>query len=151
MEAEKRVNLVLLDACRDNPFTRSLRASLGTRSAAVGQGLAPIAVSPPNALAGRASGTLVAFATQPDNVALDGEGRNSPFTAALLKHLPTPGLEVEQLMRRVRTDVASTTKVAPCSRCAGPNTSPRKLCATITWSRTVMLNNGVPPSRVAYW
>src|SRR5215213_9131958 len=46
-----------------------------------------------------------------------------------------------------RRNVASTTKVAPCRRWAGPNTSPRKLCAIIMWSRTVTLNNG-SPSRV---
>jgi len=69
MEAEKRVNLIFLDACRDNPLARSLARSLGTRSSAVGQGLASIQ---------SAIGTMIAYATQPDNVALDGEGRNSP-------------------------------------------------------------------------
>jgi uncharacterized caspase-like protein len=54
----------------------------------------------------------VAFSTQPDNVALDGTGRNSPFTAALLKHLATPGLEIQSLMTRVRVDVVNTTNEA---------------------------------------
>ena len=53
---------------------------------------------------------LIAYATQPDNVALDGEGRNSPFTAALLKHLVTPGLEIGTLMKRVRADVIAATR-----------------------------------------
>jgi uncharacterized caspase-like protein len=75
MEAEKRVNLVFLDACRDNPLSRSLARSLGTRSTAVGQGLASIQ---------SAVGTMIAYATQPDNIALDGDGRNSPFTTAFL-------------------------------------------------------------------
>ena len=53
---------------------------------------------------------MIAYATQPDNVALDGTGRNSPFTAALLKHLPTPGLDIGNVMRRVRTDVIAGTQ-----------------------------------------
>ena len=68
---------------------------------AVGQGLASIQ---------SAIGTMIAYATQPDNVALDGEGRNSPFTAALLKHIVTPGLEIGTLMKRVRADVIAATR-----------------------------------------
>jgi hypothetical protein len=101
MEADTRVNLVFLDACRDNPLARTLARSLGARSASVGAGLASIQ---------SAVGTMIAYATQPDNVALDGEGRNSPFTTALLKHLPTPGLDVAVLMRRIRSDVVASTR-----------------------------------------
>jgi len=103
MEAEKRVNLVLLDACRDNPFSRSLARSMstGSRSANIGVGLASIQ---------SAIGTMIAYATQPDNVALDGEGRNSPFTSALLKHIGTPGLDITTVMRRVRADVIMATR-----------------------------------------
>jgi tetratricopeptide (TPR) repeat protein len=101
MEAEKRVNLVFLDACRDNPLSRSLARSLGTRSATVGQGLASIQ---------GAVGTMIAYATQPDNVALDGEGRNSPFTTALLRHLADPGIDISVLMKRVRADVIAATR-----------------------------------------
>jgi uncharacterized caspase-like protein len=101
MEAEKRVNLVFLDACRDNPLARSLARSMGTRSAAVGQGLATIQGN---------VGTMIAYATQPDNVAMDGEGRNSPFTTALLKYIDTPGLEISSLMKRVRSDVVAATR-----------------------------------------
>jgi uncharacterized caspase-like protein len=101
MEAEKRVNLVFLDACRDNPLARSLARSMGTRSAAVGRGLASIQGS---------VGTMIAYATQPDNVAMDGDGRNSPFTTALLKYIETPGLEVSSLMKRVRADVVTATR-----------------------------------------
>lgn len=101
MEAEKRVNLIFLDACRDNPLARSFSRSLGTRSTAVGHGLASIQ---------SAVGTLIAYATQPDNVALDGEGRNSPFTTALLKNITTPGLEISALMKRVRADVIANTR-----------------------------------------
>ena len=100
MEADKRVNLVFLDACRDNPLGRSLARSLGTRSISISQGLASIQSS---------VGTMIVYATQPDNVALDGSGRNSPFTTALLKHIETPGLEIGSLMRRVRADVVSAT------------------------------------------
>jgi uncharacterized caspase-like protein len=100
MEAEKRVNLVFLDACRDNPFAKSLARSMGTRSATVGQGLASVQ---------SAVGTMIAYATQPDNVALDGAGPNSPFTAALLKYIGTPGLEVRAMMTRVRADVLAAT------------------------------------------
>jgi uncharacterized caspase-like protein len=101
MEAEPRVNLIFLDACRDNPLARTLARSLGTRSSSVGQGLASIQ---------SAIGTMIAYATQPDNVALDGDGRNSPFTAALLKHVGTQGLEIGSLMRRVRADVIQATR-----------------------------------------
>jgi uncharacterized caspase-like protein len=100
MEAEKRVNLIFLDACRDNPLARSLARSLGTRSSAVGQGLASIQ---------SAIGTMIAYATQPDNVALDGTGRNSPFTTALLKHIATPNADITTIMRRVRADVIAST------------------------------------------
>jgi tetratricopeptide (TPR) repeat protein len=100
MEEEKRVNLVFLDACRDNPLARSLSRSLGTRSISVGQGLASIQ---------SAIGTMIVYATQPDNVALDGTGRNSPFTTALLKHIATPGIDISALMRRVRSDVIAAT------------------------------------------
>jgi len=101
MEVERRVNLVFLDACRDNPLARSFARSLGTRSTAVGQGLASIQ---------SAIGTMIAYATQPDNVALDGEGRNSPFTAALLKHIATPNLHISLMMQRVRGDVIAATR-----------------------------------------
>jgi hypothetical protein len=101
MEAEKRVNLVFLDACRDNPISRSLARSMGTRSASVGSGLASIQSG---------VGTMIAYATQPDAVALDGEGRNSPFTTALLKHVRTPGLDISVVMRRIRADVVTATK-----------------------------------------
>lgn len=102
MEADKRVNLVFLDACRDNPLARSFARSLGdTRSASVGRGLASIQ---------SAVGTMIAYATQPDNTALDGTGRNSPFTTALLKHIATPGLEIRSVMTRVRADVLVATR-----------------------------------------
>jgi uncharacterized caspase-like protein len=101
MEAGQRVNLVFLDACRDNPLARNLASALGSgRSASVGRGLTSMQ-SP--------VGTLIAFATQPDAIASDGGGRNSPFTAALVKHIRTPGIDIAVLMRRVRNDVLAAT------------------------------------------
>ena len=100
MEREHRTNIVFLDACRDNPMSRSLARSMGTRSLSVGRGLAPVETG---------IGTLIGYATQPGNVAYDGDGRNSPFTTALLKHMSTPRLDVELMMRRVRRDVMAAT------------------------------------------
>lgn len=101
LERSVPTSLVFLDACRDNPLARSLARSMGaTRSAAVGRGLAEVESD---------VGTLIAFATQPDNVALDGDGEHSPFTQALLEHIDEPGLEVRQVLTRVRRNVLETT------------------------------------------
>jgi tetratricopeptide (TPR) repeat protein len=102
MEAEKRINLVFLDACRDNPLSRNLARSMGggSRSSAVGQGLAQVNAG---------IGTLITFATSPDTIALDGSGRNSPFTQAMLKYIRTPGLEIRSMLTRVRADVIRAT------------------------------------------
>ena len=100
MEADTRTNIVFLDACRDNPLAANLTRRLGTRVGAVGRGLAQVDTS---------VGTLIAFSTQPGNVALDGEGRNSPFTSALLKTIETPGLPLSDVMIDVRNDVLRVT------------------------------------------
>lgn len=100
MERTTRVNLVFLDACRDNPLAVSLARSMGTRSVAIGRGLAKV---------GTGVGSLIAFATQPGNVALDGVGRNSPFTAALLRHLGKPGRDITRELIDVRRDVLEAT------------------------------------------
>jgi uncharacterized caspase-like protein len=100
MERSTKVNIVFLDACRDNPLAENLARSMGTRSGSVGRGLAKL---------GSGVGSLIAFATQPGNVALDGEGRNSPFTTALLKHLGTPGQSVTDDLVMVRKDVLDAT------------------------------------------
>jgi hypothetical protein len=103
MSGTGRTAIVLLDACRNNPLSRSFQRSLGkTRSAAVGQGLAPLNIT--------AGGVIIGFATAPGEVAADGDGRNSPFTTALLKNMNTPGLEIQQLMTRVKSDVYRDTK-----------------------------------------
>lgn len=101
LESRPRTNLVFLDACRDNPLAENLARSLGrTRSTMIGRGLAEVSAG---------AGTLVAYATDPGNVALDGEGENSPFTEALLRHIETPGLEVRSMLTRVRRDVYEAT------------------------------------------
>jgi uncharacterized caspase-like protein len=99
VEPAKRLRLVILDACRDNPFVKKMRRSVATR--AIGQGLAKIDVT--------STDTLIAFAAKAGSVATDGEGPHSPFTNALLKHLPTPGLDVRILFGRVRDDVFTST------------------------------------------
>ncbi len=101
MEREPRTNLIFLDACRDNPLARNLARNMGTRSTAVGRGLARL---------DSGVGTLIAFSTQPGNVALDGEaGGNSPFTAALLAHIETPNTDISRVLRKVRQDVLAAT------------------------------------------
>jgi len=97
--AAKTLGLVILDACRNNPF-QSMRRAGATRSVHV-LGLA--AVEP-------TENVLVAYAARDGTVAADGAGRNSPYTTALLKHLETPGLEVDFLFRNVRDDVMAATK-----------------------------------------
>src|SRR5207237_5950033 len=98
-----RTNIIILDACRDNPLARSFASRLpATRSAGVPQGLA--GYSPPG------TGSLIAFATAPGQIALDGEGGNSPFTAALIKHIGKAGVEVRQMLTRVRAEVVAVTR-----------------------------------------
>jgi hypothetical protein len=90
------VRLLVLDACRDNPFANSLAQNKGTRGAGTTRGLAKIE---------RSQGMLIAYSTQPNAVAADGTGRNSPFTAALVGELQVPGLEVATVFRRVAVNV----------------------------------------------
>lgn len=97
-----RANIIILDACRDNPLARSFASRMGaSRSAAVPGGLAGYSTV--------GTGTLIAFATAPGQTALDGREANSPFTTALIKYLRTPGMEVNQMLTRVRVEVAGTT------------------------------------------
>ncbi|MDX2235484.1 MAG: caspase family protein [Hyphomonadaceae bacterium] len=102
LAGQPRTSLVFLDACRNNPLAANLARRAGAaRSLAVSQGLAQVDAVAPN--------TLIAYATQPGATAADGAGRNSPFTSALLRHVPAPGLDVQDLMRRVRTEVIAAT------------------------------------------
>lgn len=100
------VSIVILDACRDNPLARSLAKVLpASRSSATG-GLAAVQTNNQGSGAG---GLLIAYSTDPGAVALDGKGINSPYTAALARHLTTPGLEIQSALTRVRADVSEAT------------------------------------------
>lgn len=91
-EAHNRLNIVILDACRNNPFERSFRSNSG--------GLASIDAP---------SGTLIAYATAPGRTAEDGAGENSSYTAALVEQLGVPGAKVEDVFKRVRVEVQKNT------------------------------------------
>ncbi len=99
LEEGDRTNIIILDACRNNPFKKRLQRGT-SRSIRVGDGLATMRGG---------LGTLIAFATAPDDVALDGDGSNSPFTSAFLRHVKERGLEIRQLMTRIRQDVVRET------------------------------------------
>lgn len=144
MERETRVNLVFLDACRDNPLAVNLARSMGTRSSSIGRGLAKV---------GTGIGSLIAFATQPGNVALDGAGRNSPFTAALLRHLGKPGRDITRELTDVRRDVLEATdgKQVPWDSSSltgevvlGPQTTPDLAASTGN-------AKGDSAAELAYW
>jgi uncharacterized caspase-like protein len=104
---KNRLNIVILDACRDNPFTtaalevsRSLSRSSGKTPFTIGVGLAQ-SIAP--------SGTFLAYSTAPGQVASDGTGRNSPYSGALIDALGKPGLKLEDVFKRVRNSVAEAT------------------------------------------
>ncbi len=98
-DSDTQVNVVIIDACRDNPFYRRWRSRNRSLSAARGLALE----APPE-------GTIISFATAPGDVADDGEGRNSPYTASLLRHISNEGEDVAAMFRRVRADVIRATK-----------------------------------------
>jgi tetratricopeptide (TPR) repeat protein len=107
LDDQLRTNIFILDACRNNPMAPQV-ASIGAGRAIEGDGLAaPSSLGSGSTLG---AGTLIAFATAPGKVALDGEGANSPFSAALSRHIGTPGLEVQQMLTRVRAEVVAATK-----------------------------------------
>jgi tetratricopeptide (TPR) repeat protein len=95
----KKMRLVILDACRDNPFVPKMRSSGAARSA--GRGLGRIEPPP---------GVLVAYAARDGLVAMDGEAGNSPFATALVEYLEEPGVEINLLFRKVRDAVFKITK-----------------------------------------
>ncbi|MCK1384419.1 caspase family protein [Bradyrhizobium sp. 21] len=105
IEPAKRLRLVILDACRDNPFSKNMKRTMASR--AVARGLAKVEPSSPN--------TLVAFAAKAGLTALDGDGKNSPFATALAHHLATPGLDLRKAFGYVRDEVlqATTNKQEP--------------------------------------
>jgi uncharacterized caspase-like protein len=99
VESAKKLRLVILDACRDNPFALTMKKTLATR--AIGRGLAKVEPASPN--------TLIAYSAKAGSTAADGDGKNSPFTVALSKHLTRPGLDVRRAFGFVRDDVLKTT------------------------------------------
>jgi Caspase domain len=98
MEKDPRTSLIFLDACRDNPLARNLARGMGSQ--AVGRGLAQIVSG---------VGTLIAFAQQPNHVADDGTGEYSPFTDAVVQYVDDAGLELRQMLSRVRETVVRNT------------------------------------------
>ena len=86
------LNIVILDACRDNPFARSYRSGV--------KGLARMDAP---------TGTLIAYATAPGDTAADGDGRNGVFTKYMLEYMPTPNLEVDKVLKKVRVSVLRET------------------------------------------
>jgi hypothetical protein len=103
MESKVPMDLIFLDACRDDPLADNLRKNLIAmqRGGELGRGLARIEPT------GR--DTLIAFAAAPGQEAADGKGRNSPFTAALLKYISRPNLEVSVMLKLVAADVREKT------------------------------------------
>lgn len=108
LDDQVRTNILIFDACRNNPMAQQVASASANRGIEGASGLA--APTSLGAGATLGAGTLIAFATAPGQVALDGDGANSPFSAALSRHIGTPGLEVQQMLTRVRAEVVSTTK-----------------------------------------
>lgn len=95
LQDRNRSTLIFLDACRNNPLPKSVQDKTGGAS-----GLARLQTG---------SGTFVAFATEPNNITLDGAGDNSPFTTALLNHIEAEGISISDMMIRVRNEVETAT------------------------------------------
>ena len=99
IEPAKQLRLVILDACRDNPFSKTMKRTVASR--AIGRGLAKVEPTSPN--------TMIAFAAKAGSTASDGDARNSPFAVALADHLPKPGLDLRKAFGFVRDDVLKAT------------------------------------------
>ena len=99
IEPAKKLRLVILDACRDNPFSKRMKRTIASRG--IGQGLAKVEPTSPN--------VLIAYSAKAGSTATDGDGKNSPFTTALAHHLTTPGLDVRRAFGFVRDDVLKVT------------------------------------------
>jgi uncharacterized caspase-like protein len=99
VEPAKQLRLVILDACRDNPFAKNMKRTIASR--AIGRGLAKVEPSSPN--------TMIAFAAKAGSTASDGDSKNSPFAAALVNHLAKPGLDLRKAFGFVRDDVLKAT------------------------------------------
>src|SRR3954453_15109912 len=99
LEPARSLRLVILDACRDNTFVKTMKRTVASRS--FGRGLAGVELAMSN--------TLIAFAAKAGSTANDGEGAHSPFTTALLKHLTEPGLDLRIAFGKVRDEVLAST------------------------------------------
>jgi uncharacterized caspase-like protein len=99
VEPARRLRLIILDACRDNPFAKTMKRTIAAR--AVGRGLAKVEPTSPN--------TLIAFAAKAGSTAFDGDDKGSPFAMALVKHLAVPGLDIRKAFGYVRDDVLKAT------------------------------------------
>lgn len=99
-ERAKKLRLVILDACRDNPFAAQMKRTMASATRSVTRGLAQVEPE---------AGTMVVYAAKHGETALDGTGNNSPFATSLAKNLLTPGLEVRRLFDTVRDDVMDIT------------------------------------------
>ena len=99
VEPAKQLRLVILDACRDNPFAKTMKRTVAQR--AIGRGLAKVEPTSPN--------TMIAFAAKAGFTAFDGDGKNSPYALALTAHLTTPGLDIRKSFGFVRDDVLRST------------------------------------------
>jgi hypothetical protein len=100
-DGARRLRLVILDACRDNPFVGTMRRERKTASRAVASGLGRVEPT--------STDTLIAYAAKAGSTAADGDGEHSPFTAAILKNLTVPGLDVRLAFGRVRDEVLKET------------------------------------------
>jgi len=118
IRSQARVGFIFMDACRNDPqlTAASERLASNTRSVTIARGFAPVAViekapAAKASIAKGATGLLIAYATDPGNVALEGEnGALSPFTGALAKHLVAPGLSAGEIMGRVSAEVSAQTR-----------------------------------------
>ncbi|CCE01637.1 caspase family protein [Bradyrhizobium sp. STM 3809] len=99
VEPAKQLRLVILDACRDNPFAKTMKRAIASRS--IGRGLAKVEPNAPN--------TMIAFAAKAGSTAADGDAANSPFAIAISEHLPKPGLDLRKAFGFVRDDVLKST------------------------------------------
>ncbi len=94
-KSKNKTNIIILDACRNNPYERAWHRSASQR------GLAPIYAP---------KGTIIAYATSPGEVASDGKNRNGAYTEAMLRHISTPDITIEEMFKRVRNSLAVITK-----------------------------------------
>jgi len=99
VEPAKQLRLIILDACRDNPFANKMKRTLASRG--IGRGLAKVEPTNPN--------TMIAYAAKAGSTASDGDSKNSPYAAALVERLPTPGLDLRKAFGFVRDDVLKNT------------------------------------------